>query len=160
MKWARLLAAVSVVTVSLTGCTTRELPTYAQVRAETLDVLQEVADLVPDPKEIVRTAEFAPYPCDDELALGDQPGVFFTGQWKVFVDQQFDVARFVRSVPTLMGDSWKEDPLGLPLSFAQVRLVRDSPRMSLTVEESVPGDRKAVELLAISRCGLDPETRF
>uniref|UniRef100_UPI0004775C21 hypothetical protein n=1 Tax=Microbacterium sp. B19 TaxID=96765 RepID=UPI0004775C21 len=109
----------------------------------------------PDPKEVSKTPEFKPYPCDDELALGNQPGAFYTGQWKVFVDEDFDVAAFVQSIPEVLGEQWTEAPLGLPLSFTQVRLVRDSPRMTLTVEESLPGDRKAVELLGISRCGSD-----
>lgn len=150
-----MLAVLGAIVLVLAGCTVPQLPPYKQVRAETLDVLQHVADLIPDPKEISKTDEFKPYPCDDELALGNQPGSFYTGQWKVFVSEDFDVAAFVQSMPSVLGEGWIEAPLGLPLSFAQTRLVRESPRMILTVEESLPGDRKAVELLGVSRCGSD-----
>jgi hypothetical protein len=153
MRSTRILATVGAIVLVLAGCSVHELPRYEQVRSETLDVLQQVADLVPEPKEISKTPEFKPYPCDDELALGNRPGAFYTGQWKVFVDESFDVDEFVQNMPTALGEGWSEAPLGLPLSFAQVRLVRDSPRMTLTVEASLPGDRKAVELLGMSRCG-------
>lgn len=154
MKPTRMLAALGASVLVLTGCSVPDLPPYSQVRAETLEVLQQVADLVPEPKEISKTAEFKPYPCDDDLALGKQPGEFYTGQWKVFVSEDFDVEAFVLGMPSVLGEGWTEAPLGLPLSFAQTRLVRESPQVTITVEESLPGDRKAVELLAISRCGV------
>jgi hypothetical protein len=157
MRSVRILTVIGVVSATCVGCTATELPRYSEVRAETIEVLQQVADLVPGPKEISETPEFEPYPCDDALTFGNTPGAFFTGQWRIFVDETFDVADFVRTVPSLLGEPWREEPLDIPVSFTQVRLVRESPRMTLTVEESVPGDRRAVELLAISRCGIEDE---
>jgi hypothetical protein len=155
MRSVRILGVLGGLIVASAGCGSSGLPPYSEVRAETIDVLQQVADLIPEPKEISETPEFEPYPCDDAMILGNKPGAFFTGQWRIFVDETFDVANFVRSVPSLLGEPWQEESLDVPVSFAQVRLVRESPHMSLTVEESTPGDRRAVELLAISRCGIE-----
>lgn len=142
--------------ILLAGCL-QQRPSYKEVREETIATLQQVSDLIPEPKEIVQTPEFEPYPCGDELALGSGKGAFFTGQWAIFVDESFDVPQFIDQVPELLGEGWHEEELGIPLSFAQVHLVRDSPRMSITVEESIDDSRKAVELLAMSRCGTEEE---
>lgn len=135
-------------------------PTYTEVRNETLAVLQMVADLIPEPKEVVRTPEFDPYSCGDDLTFGRGSGAFFTGQWALLVDDGFDIPRFIEGVPDLLGSDWRVEELGVPVNFAEVYLVRDSPRMTLTVEESTVDGRKAVDLLAISRCGrLSDEDR-
>ena len=145
--------------ILLSGCAAEPMPSYSQVREETLDVLRQVAAFIPEPKQISETPEFVPYPCDEELAFGTRPGAFFTGQCAISVSDDFDVRAFVGRVPELLGDGWEEDPLGIPVSFAQVHMVRKSPRMTITVEESVSPGTKAVELLAISRCGAEePET--
>lgn len=152
------MAALAVVVAALLicpGCSVDSMPSYAQVRDETLEVLQKVTDAVPGPKEVSETPEFDPYPCGDKLAFGSQPGMFYTGQWLIYVADDVDVLAFIESVPKLLGDGWREDPLGIPVTFAQIRMVRDSPRISLTVEESLPRERKAVRLLAISRCGVE-----
>lgn len=128
-------------------------PSYTEVRSETLDALQFVSDLVPGPTEIVATPEFDPYSCDDGLTLSGGSGSFYTGQWAVFVDDSFDIPRFIEEVPHLLGDEWHVEELGVPVNFAEVYLVRDSPRMTLTVEENTVDGRKAIDLLAISRCG-------
>lgn len=133
-------------------------PTYEQVRTETDGVLQQVVDLIPEPKTVESNDEIGPYPCDEPLALGRGKGSFYTGQWLVFVEDSFDIPAFVERFPAALGDGWHAESLGVPVSFSQVYLVRDSPRMSLSVEESTSDGHKAVELLAISRCGTLPAT--
>ncbi len=136
----------------MSGCTPTP-PTYDEVRAETDAVLTQVADMVPEPRSIEPNESFDPYPCGDSLSLGASKGSFYTGQWLIFVDESFDVTAFIDQFPEALGDGWRSDSLGIPVSHPQVYLVRDSPRMSLTVEERTFEGRRAVELLAISRCG-------
>lgn len=137
---------------TLGGCS-MTTPTYFKVRNETLSTLQSVADLVPEPKEITPTPEFEPYPCGDDLTLSRGSGAFFTGQWAVYVGDDFDIPHFIVQVPGLLGPDWRVEELGVPVSFAEVYLVRDEPRMTLTIEESTIDGRKAIDLLAMSRCG-------
>lgn len=150
------LAACLIVPLTLGGCAVKQ-PTYAEVRAETLDVLAQVAAFIPDPIDVVPTPEFDPYPCGDSLTTGHAEDSFYTGQWAVFVEEDFDVHAFVATVPARLGPDWRAEDTGISTSFAQVYLVRDSPRTTITVEESRIDGRKAVDLLAISRCGTAPD---
>jgi len=156
MKRPLSILALMTCTVLVGGCALTS-PTYDEVRAETDEVLTRVADLVPDPKDIAPNDDFEPYPCDDPLILGTGRGSFYTGQWLIFVDDSFDIPAFVATFPRALGDGWQEKDLGIDVSFAQVYMVHDSPHMSLSVEETVVDGRKAVELLAISRCGVLPD---
>ena len=150
----RRLTASSVIVIAafLGGCSA-PATTYAEVRSETLDALQTFSDFVPEPKEILVTPEFEPYPCGEGQALQTGQGAFYTGQWALFLQDDFDIPQFVREVPRLLGEDWRVEELGIPVDFAEVYLVRDSPRMSLKVEESTIDGRKAIDVLAISRCG-------
>lgn len=151
------LLALTAAALVLSGCAT-SLPPYDQVRKETDELLQQVVDLVPDPKEVVPTDEFAPYSCDDKLIFGTRRGSFYTGQWAVYVDESFDIPSFIAQFPNLLGDDWQAKDLGVPVSFAQAYLVREAPRMSLGISEKTIDGRKAIDLLAISRCGTLPAT--
>lgn len=157
MKRMLVSLAVGAGLLMTSGCA-RTTPTYEEVRAETDDVLLQVADLIPEPKTVRSNDEIGPYRCDDPLALGKGKGSFYTGQWLVFVEESFDIPAFIERFPDALGEGWHAESLGVPVSFPQVYLVRDSPRMSLTVEESTFDGRKAVEVLAISRCGTLPAT--
>jgi hypothetical protein len=141
----------------INGCAVAP-PTYDQVRTETDDVLRHVADLVAEPKTVEPNQEFDPYPCDDPLTLGGRKGSFYTGQWLVFVDENFDIPAFIEKFPEALDEGWRTAKLGVPVHHPLVYLIRDSPRMSLTIEESTFEGRKAVELLAISRCGTLPDS--
>ncbi|MDQ1076584.1 MULTISPECIES: hypothetical protein [Microbacterium] len=147
-----LLALTTAGALMLSGCADSP-PTYDQVRAETNDVLRQVADLVPDPKEIVPNESFEPYSCGDNLTFGAGRGSFYTGQWEVYVDDSFDISSFIARFPDAVGDGWRAHDLGVPVNFAQIYMVRDSPRMSLGMSERTIDGRKAIDLLAISRCG-------
>lgn len=151
----RTLSVLVLVTgmVLVSGCAS-DSPTYEEVRAETDAVLTRVANLVPDPKEIAPNDDFEPYPCHDPLVLGTGRGSFYTGQWLIFVDDSFDIPAFIATFPDALGERWQKKDLGIDVSFPQVYMVHESPRMSLSVEETVADGRKAVELLAISRCGI------
>ncbi|KTR95926.1 hypothetical protein NS220_04065 [Microbacterium testaceum] len=157
MKHPLTVLALTAGMLILCGCAAAA-PTYEEVRAEADEVLQEVADLVPEPKEVIPTEGIEPYSCKDELIFGKGKGKFYTGQWAVFVDESFDIPSFIAQVPDALGAGWSEQTLGVPVSFAQVYLVRDFPRMTLTVRELTIEGRKAIDLLAISRCGTIPET--
>ncbi|WP_285137009.1 hypothetical protein [Microbacterium sp. lyk4-40-TSB-66] len=150
----RRLTALGVLVLSafFGGCSA-QAATYTEVRAETLDTLQTVSNFVPEPKQILVTPEFDPYPCKDVLTAQPAAGAFFTGQWALFVGDDFDIPQFVREVPHLLGDDWRVEELGIPVEFAEVYLVRSAPRMTLKIEESTIDGRKALDLLAISRCG-------
>lgn len=152
MKKILTSLALGIGLLTIHGCALTP-PTYDQVRAETNDVLRQVAELVPEPKAVEPNEEFEPYPCDDPLTLGGRKGSFYTGQWLVFVDDTYNVSALIDRVPEQLGEGWRIEKLGVPVNHPLVYLVRDSPRMSLTVEESTFDGRKAVELLAISRCG-------
>jgi len=155
----RVLAVLGLATgvLILCGCAA-DTPTYDEVRAEADKVLQQVSDLVPEPKDVVPTEGIKPYGCDDDLIFTKGRGKFYTGQWTVFVNESFDIPAFIGAFPDALGDGWSEQSLGVPVNFAQVYLVRDSPRMSLTVRELTIDGRKAIDLLAISRCGTLPAT--
>lgn len=149
------LALVGILSVVLAGCAPK--PTYAEVRQETLDAMDEVVDLLPDHGRISQTPEFEPYGCHDQLLLGQkQNGAFFTGQWVVAVAPDFDVSRFTEQLPRLLGDGWVREDLGVPVKRAYVYLVRTSPHMTLSVGETTLDGAPAIELLAISRCGVEP----
>jgi len=157
VKTALALSALTASALMLSGCA-YSTPTYDQVRDETNDVLHQAADLIPDPKEVVPNEEFEPYSCGDDLIFGTRKGSFYTGQWSVYVDDSFDIPSFVARFPGALGDGWRAKDLGVPVNFAQIYLVRDAPRMSLGISETMIDGRKAVELLAISRCGTLPAT--
>lgn len=152
MRAGKFVASLCLAAVMLVGCSP-SVPTYAEVREETLGVLQNVADLVPTRQEVLVTPEFEPYSCNDGLALQSGHGAFFTGQWAVFVSDDFDIPGFIDDVPQRLGADWRVEELGVPVSFAEVYLVRESPKMTLKVEEATIDGRKAIDLLAISRCG-------
>lgn len=152
MKATLTLLALTACALLLSGCADSP-PTYDQVRAETNDVLKQVADLVPDPKEIVPNETFEPYGCGEDLTFGTGRGSFYTGQWEVYVDDSFDIPSFIDRFPDAVGDGWRAHDLGVPVNFAQIYMVRDSPRMSLGISERTVDGRKAIDLLAISRCG-------
>lgn len=156
MKKTLITLTLGTALLVISGCALTP-PTYDQVRAETEDVLRQVANLVPDPKTVEPNEGFEPYPCDDPLTLGGAKGSFYTGQWVVVVGDTFDIPALIDRVPEELGEGWRIAKLGVPVNHPLVYLVRDSPRMSLTVEESTFDGRKAVELLAISRCGTLPE---
>ena len=157
MKRALIVLSLAAGGLILSGCSAAT-SSYDEVRIEADEVLRQVSDLVPEPKDVVPTEGIQPYSCDDDLIFGKSKGKFYTGQWAVFVDESFDIASFISTVPDALGDGWSEQSLGVPVNFAQVYLVRDSPRMSLTVRELTIDGRKAIDLLAISRCGILPAT--
>ena len=152
----RKVAALATIAgvVLLGGCSQLSPPTYTEVRQETLDAMDEVVALIPSHGRIERTPEFDPYPCDDRLLLGSRKGAFFTGQWTVAVPADFDLAGFIHGVPEIL-PGWHEEDLGVPAKEPYVYMVRESPRMTLSIEESTLDDQSAIELLAISRCGIE-----
>ncbi|KTS90954.1 hypothetical protein NS183_06585 [Microbacterium testaceum] len=152
MRLALAFVAVVASALTLTGCTA-PAPTYEQVRAETEEVLRQVADRIPDPKELEITEGIEPYSCSDALTLGDRSGSFYTGQWAVYVDDSFDVPSFISEFPEALGAGWRAMDLGVSSSTGQIYLVRESPHMSLGIRELTIDGRKAIDLLAISRCG-------
>lgn len=152
----RKLAATAVIAGAslLAGCSMFHQPTFAEVRQETLDALDDVVALIPAHGRIERTPEFKPYRCDDPLLLSSAEGAFYTGQWTVAVPANFDIDEFIDRVPAQLPE-WTEEDLGVPVKEPYIYLVRKTPRMSLSIEESTLDGEKAIELLAISRCGIE-----
>lgn len=138
----------------IAGCAVFDQPTFAEVRQETLDAMDEIVALIPVRGRVEQTPEFKPYRCDDPLLLGSGDGSFFTGQWTVAVPPDFDVGGFLDRVPTMLPE-WTEEDLGVPAKEPYIYLVRKTPRMTISLEESTLDGGKAIELLAISRCGIE-----
>ncbi|RWR19726.1 hypothetical protein D8Y23_07040 [Microbacterium enclense] len=147
-------SAVIGVLVLLAGCSLSEGPTYAEVRQETLDAMDEVVSLIPSHGRIERTPEYTPFSCSDSLLPSSGRGAFFTGHWNVAVADDFDIDGFIDRMPQVLPE-WSEEDLGVPVKEPYIYLVRKTPRMTLSLQESELDGEKAIELLAMSRCGVE-----
>lgn len=153
----RILAVLALIAaLGLGGCGMNK-PTYETVRGEVTSTLDEVVAVIPDPKEIQPQSKGEPYPCDDPMLLADREGAFFTGHWFVYVPESFDIDAFIASLPGLLGDDWEVRDPQIEVSFANVDLLYKPLSLTVSVEEALTGDRPAIELLAISRCGILPD---
>lgn len=148
-----LLAGVA---SSAGGCAPAR-PAYNEVRDDAIESLDELAAMVPDPKEVVPGAEQDPYTCDDPVLISRQKGAFYTGHWYVYVSESSDIDAFIASLPTRLSDKWKQQDLGIEVSFANIDLVQEETGVSVAVEEAEIDGRPALDLLAISRCGTLPD---
>lgn len=146
------LAAV----LGLGGCGVNE-PTYDTVREEVVSSLDRVVAVIPDPKEVAPQPEGEPYSCGDPLLLSNRKGAFFTGHWFVYVPEGFDIDAFIETLPGLLGEDWEVRDTQIEVSFANVDVLYKPLGVTVSVEDALAGDRPAVELLAISRCGLLPD---
>lgn len=135
------------------GCAVGE-PSYKAVREEVIASLEDIVSVVPDPKEVVREPDDEPYSCSDPLLMSNREGAFFTGQWAVYIPEEFDVDSFVAALPGLLGDGWEKQESSIEVSFANVDLVRKEPRVTVSVQEAIIDGRKSLDLIAISRCGI------
>ncbi len=154
---SRFVGAVALTSVTLLagGCSANT-PTYDAVKAEAITALEEIAATVPQPGEVLRLPEGDPYPCDDPLLLSQRDGAFFTGQWNVFVPPDFDFDTYISTLPAQLGEDWEAQDLGIEVSFAAVYLVNRERGVSVSVDEAEIDGRPALDLIAISRCGILP----
>lgn len=134
------------------GCSVRT-PTYETVRQDATQSLEEIAALIPPPRDIVPEPERPPYPCDDPLLLSQSDGSFYTGQWAVYVPAEFDASAFVADLPDKLGARWERRESGITVSFANVDLVQTESGVRVSVQEITIDGRRALDLIAISRCG-------
>ncbi|MDQ1083819.1 MULTISPECIES: hypothetical protein [Microbacterium] len=134
-----------------------QAPTYEVVREEVIQSLDDIVATVPEPKEVVREPEDEPFSCSNPLLLSKRKGAFFTGQWAVYVPEDFDIRAYVTSLPGRLGAGWEERKSSIEVSFANVDLVREEPRLTVSVQETEINGRRALDLIAISRCGVLPE---
>ncbi|MGN7188328.1 hypothetical protein [Microbacterium enclense] len=150
---ATLLTAV--ILPALGGCAMNR-STYGEVREEALRSLEQVVEVIPDPKEVVPQAEGEPYPCDDPLLPTKKKGAFFTGHWFVYLPDRFNVDAFISSLAERLGEDWEERDLGVNVSFSQVDLLYKPSGFTVSVEDALTDGRPALELIVISRCGILP----
>lgn len=130
-------------------------PSYSEVRDEAVAVLEQVTDLMPYGSTPHPRPEMKPYGCGSDLLSGKgSDSAFYTGYWEVQVTEETNVSGFIDALPAKLGDQWEVEDLGIPVSFAQVHLIRKSPYLSLTVEESDRDGKKGIDLLVMSRCGV------
>ena len=122
--------------------------------------MQTVVEAIPDPKSVHPRPEQEPYGCDDPLIGMRQAGAFYTGYWEVAVADDMDVTAFVNSLLDTLGEGWREESQTIKVPYAQANLIRESSGVSLTVEERARNGRKGIDILAISRCGIEPKTTF
>lgn len=139
-------------TLGLGGCGLNE-PTYENVREEVITSMDQVAAVIPDPKEVAPEPEGEPYSCGDPLLLSNREGAFFTGHWFIYVPEGFDIDAFVEMLPSLLGEDWEVRDSQIQVSFANVDVFYKPLGVTVSVEDALTGDRPALELLAISRCG-------
>lgn len=144
-------------TFLMSACSPTPKPTYDAVRSDALDAMQTVADAIPDPKAIHPRPEQPPYSCDNELMGMRHSGAFFTGYWEVAVADDMDVTAFVSGLLDTLGDGWRTEPQAVGVPYAQTNLLRDSSGVSVTVEERPRNGSKGIDILAISRCGIQDE---
>lgn len=155
MKRAISGALTVVLMLGLAACASPKRLTYDEVRQDTLDSMQAVADIIPEPKTIRPRPEFEPYGCSDPLLGMNRDGAFYTGYWEVEVEEDLDVPEFVTQLRTNLGDEWVNEPQRIRVSFAQTNLVRKTTGVSVTVEERERNGKKGIDILAISRCGVE-----
>ncbi len=153
---AQLLLS-TVLCVALAGCSATPPRRYEDVKNEALAALQTVADLIPEPKTVRPRPEQEPYGCNDPLLGMNKDGAFFTGYWEVDVSEQVDIRHFIAGVRDSLGDGWRTEPQLIEVSFPQANLIQEATGVSVTIEESDRDGRKGIDLLAISRCGIEEQ---
>ncbi|WZH36016.1 MAG: hypothetical protein PIR02_14760 [Microbacterium enclense] len=155
----RVVGAVLAAGVALgTGGCSAASPSYDTVRDEAVEALNQIVAVVPEPKEVFRGTEQDPSSCADTLLISRHEGAFSTAHWFVFVPGTFDIETFVASLSARLGDEWKQRESGIDVSFANVDLVQQELRVSVSVEEGTSDGRRALEMIAISRCGTLAES--
>ncbi len=154
MKVSTGAALALILVLVCSGCAPGR-PSYDQVRDEAIAVLEQVTALLPGVSTPRPRPELKPYWCGSDLLSGDgSDSAFYTGYWEVEVEETLDVEKFISSLQSKLGDQWEVEDLGIPVSFPQIHLVRESPYISLTVEERDRHGKNGVDLLVMSRCGV------
>lgn len=153
---ARPLVLVAVILIPLLAGCSDSRPKYDDVRAEAIEALAEVEALIPGATTPRPRPEQEPFGCgDDPLSGAGSDTAFYTGYWEVEVSDDLDVPGFIEELPSKLGDGWMTEDLGVAVPFAQVHLLQKSPKLSLTVEERSRNGKKGIDLLVMSRCGVD-----
>ena len=130
-------------------------PSFDQVRQEIDSLITRVADVIPEPKEVVILADGDPLSCSDPLVGGHGKGSVYTGRAKIYVDPATDISELVNSIPPRLGEGWVVVDLGLDLNYPETYVQhRTTPWMDLSVDKILHSDRTGISLSAISRCGV------
>lgn len=145
-----LLAAVAAL---LGGCSSPQ-PSYSTVRDEALEALATIVNLMPADSVATPRPEQDPYSCKDPLMGNGADGAFHTAYWEVRVPPTMDIPAFIEELPSRLGDGWRAEDLGVASQNAQVYLVHDDPKLSITVEQSRGESLAGIDLIAVSRCGI------
>lgn len=156
MKPLSAIVLAGLLTLGIGGCAIGQ-PSYDEVRDEANQTLQQLADLVPERNEIDRGPEQEPYICDDPLLMSSGSGAFYTGHWLIYVGRDFDIDGFILDLPARLDDRWEQRELGTGVSFAHVDLVENQLQVAVSVQEATVNERPAIEMIAISRCGVLPD---
>lgn len=154
MKARLFLSTLLICLPLLAGCSDTR-PRYDDVRAEAIEALTEVEALIPGTTTPRPRPEQEPFGCGgDPLSGAGSDSAFYTGYWEVEVSDDLDVPGFIDKLPSSLGKGWETEDLGIPVPFAQVHLLKKSPKLSLTVEERERNGKKGIDLLVMSRCGV------
>ena len=150
MRGAVRVIALSVLVLTVTGCTMQQLPTYDVVRAETTAAMQQVVDQLPAESVVDDRTDPTPYGCGDG-------GVLFTGHWEVHVPDGFDTRAFIEELPERVAEDFVKEKLGGPYSFPLISLrAKDDSQVSLDISNGDPENLPKVNILALSRCAQPP----
>jgi hypothetical protein len=146
MRRFSIVTSLIIGAVLLAGCV--PLQTYEEAKEKTHAAMQHIVDQLPANVEIEDMTLDKPGPC-----AGD--GGSYTGQWFATVDDGFDGAAFIETLPGKLPRSFREFDSGVEWSSPDVNFFHDAAYISVEFY-----DRRGyhgVFISAISRCAQLPD---
>ncbi|MGC0368981.1 hypothetical protein [Microbacterium sp. SLBN-111] len=148
----RSIVLTVALTLTMTGCTVPELPTYETVTEEANAAMQRVVDEMPPGSRVGLRPETDPYGCDGDSVL-------YTGHWGVYPGGGFDGQAFVDQLPTALGDGFVVRDSAVKLNKPSVGFTATAyGNASLDVSVVDVDGTTLVDILAISRCAQPPSS--
>jgi hypothetical protein len=148
----RSIVLAVALTLTLTGCTMTDLPTYETVTEEANAAMQRVVDEMPPGSRVGLQPENDPYGCDGDSVL-------YTGHWGVYPGPGFDGQTFVDQLPAALGDEFVVRDSAVKLDKPSIGFTATKyGNASLDVSVVDVDGTTVVDILAISRCAQPPSS--
>lgn len=146
MNGTRGLSSVAFLAAALmmTGCAVTGMATLDEVRAETDVMMQRLADEVPGGVAEVLPSKSPYLECGEDM-------FFYSTRWAVAPGDGFDGVAFIESLPSRLGDEFREVD-SVEVSVPAVALEHSSGIL-LDVQVIEHEGRTEVSLLGLSACG-------
>ena len=161
-----ILAGAAVVLGGLAGIkalTTTQLPSLAEVKDESHDVMEPIVELLPEPTARDWGAGSL-MTCGDMFATGPvdrSAGFFYTGHWSLWMPGDFDGEAFIEGLPAALGDDYVVmlERGSVPNPDPHVDLRHVETRIPVYVTFVVDDDtgEKIIDIRALSRCAEHPD---